>query len=149
MFARLMVFGGGVIGRGFFVTLSDVDEGGLISLASLRELVPTISRPISDEDGAAFSHVKEAGPKGKVSELLTGLIVRGGVIGCNPTLGPFLTLDTAGLFLIGSPSALCSNNDMRAFVGPIGLKSVVISGPIADPTVLFSPMFGFRRSAAA
>jgi hypothetical protein len=81
VFARLMVFGGGVIGRGVFVRLSDVDEGGLISLASLRELVPTISRSISDEDGAAFSHAKEAGPKDKVSELLSGLIVRGGVIG--------------------------------------------------------------------
>lgn len=137
-----------MIGRGFFARLSDVDEGGLISLASLRELVPTMRRLVSDEDDAAFSHAKEAGPNGKVSELLTGLIVRGGVIGCNTALGPFLTLDTAGLFLIGSPSPLCSNNDMRAFVGPIGLKSVVILGPITVPTVLFSPTFGFRRSAA-
>jgi hypothetical protein len=73
--------------------------------------------------------------------LTTGLIVRGGVIGRTPgpALCPFLTPDKARFLLTGSPSSsFFSNNDIRAFAGPIELVSVARSSPATKLEVLTS-----------
>ncbi len=110
----------------------------------------TVPRPMLGEGNAAFSQAKvEANLEGEVSYVTTGLIVRGGVIGRSPALSPFFLLKTAGCFLTGSDSSsFRSNNDTRAFVGPIELESVVGSRSTTEWAVLSSPTYPFRCSRA-
>ena len=109
--------------------------------------IPTGLRSALDEGSDAFSQAKEeASLDGEVSYVSTGLIVRGGVIGRSPTLGPLLLLEiVAGCFLTGSISpSFRSNNDTKAFVGPIELVSVVRSESATELVEFWSPIFPLR-----